>query len=171
MEPWSYIRPNLTWPGCLKLCLAWIILSYFEQTVYDCEVCQGNCKEPPTVPLHPWPWPTLRTSWESANRLCRGFLRVHVLSSDRQHSKWLEVVPMKSTTTKITLQVLRFLFAHYGLPKQLVSDNGPQFTAREFGECVRANGFNQECPIPFGTNGEAERFIQTFNEFSPSGKE
>lgn len=45
------------------------------------------------------------------------------------HSKWLEVIPMKSTTTEKTLEVLHNLFAAYGLPEQLVSDNGPQFTS------------------------------------------
>lgn len=49
------------------------------------------------------------------------------------HSKWLEVVPMSTTTTEKTLGVLRSMFARYGLPEQLVSDNGPQFTSTEFG--------------------------------------
>ena len=34
------------------------------------------------------------------------------------HLKWLEVIPMKSTTTEKTLEVLRNLFAVYGLPEQ-----------------------------------------------------
>jgi len=41
------------------------------------------------------------------------------------HSKWLEVFPMKSITTIKTLEILGSLFATYGLPYQLVSDNGP----------------------------------------------
>ena len=57
------------------------------------------------------------------------------------HSKWLEVIPMKSTTTEKTLEVLHNLFTAYGLPEllQLVSDNGPQFTSSEFESCMRAN--------------------------------
>ena len=43
------------------------------------------------------------------------------------HSKWLEVVPMSSTTTEKTLGVLQLLFAKYGLPKELVTDNGPVY--------------------------------------------
>ena len=52
------------------------------------------------------------------------------------HSKWLAGVPMETTTTERTLDVLRLLFARYGLPNQLVSDNGLQFTSREFEECM-----------------------------------
>jgi len=48
------------------------------------------------------------------------------------HSKWLEVVPMSTTTTEKTMEVLLSMFARYGIPQQLVTDNGPQFTATEF---------------------------------------
>ena len=88
------------------------------------------------------------------------------------HSKWLEVVPMKSTTTAKTLEVLRSVFARYGLPKQLVSDNGPQFTAREFEECMRQNGIKHLKSAPYhpASNGEAERFVQTFKRSLRAGR-
>ena len=53
------------------------------------------------------------------------------------YSKWLEVVPMTTTTTEKTLEVLWSMFARYGLPNQIVSDNGPQFTSTEFEEFMR----------------------------------
>ena len=56
------------------------------------------------------------------------------------HSKLLEVIPMKTTTTEKTLEVLQALYASYGLLNQLVSDNGPQFVAVEFAEFVKRNG-------------------------------
>ena len=40
--------------------------------------------------------------------------------------KWPEVVVMNSTTSHSTTEALRTLFGCYGLPKQLVSDNGSQ---------------------------------------------
>ena len=71
---------------------------------------------------------------------------------------------MKSTTMEKTLEVLRELFARHGLPKQLISDNGPQFTAKEFEECMCVNGMKHSRSAPYhpATNGEAERFVQTF---------
>ena len=88
------------------------------------------------------------------------------------HSKWIEVVPMKSTTTVKTLEVLRSLFARYGLPKQLVSDNGPQFTSQEFEECMRVNGIRHIKSAPYhpASNGEAERFVQTFKRSLQAGR-
>ena len=56
------------------------------------------------------------------------------------HSKWPEVISMSSSTTQATIERLRRLFAVYGLPQQLVSDNGPQFTSAEFAVCLRKNG-------------------------------
>ena len=66
-----------------------------------------------------------------------GYMYLVVVDS---HSKWLEVMPTKSTTAEKTLEILRSLFAWYGLPRQLVSDNGPQFTAQEFEQFMRAHG-------------------------------
>ena len=56
------------------------------------------------------------------------------------HSKWLEVDPMESTTAEKTIEVLSAPFARFGLPKCLVSDNGPQFTSNEFSDLLAANG-------------------------------
>ena len=61
---------------------------------------------PATAPLHPWEWPS--SPWE----------RVHIDSAgpflDRMffvlvdaHSKWPEIVEMKTTTSTKTIEVLR----------------------------------------------------------------
>ena len=45
------------------------------------------------------------------------------------HTKWLEVIPMATTSAEKMIEVLRTLLATYGLPQKLVSDNKHQFTA------------------------------------------
>ena len=88
------------------------------------------------------------------------------------HSNWLEVVPMTSTTSEKTIEELRTIFAQFGLPEQLVMDNGPQFTFREFETFVKANGVKHICSTPYhpATNGEAERFVQTFKRALKASK-
>ena len=39
---------------------------------------------------------------------------------------------MSSTTSLKTIEALRSLFARYGIPDELVSDNGPHLAAEEF---------------------------------------
>ena len=58
------------------------------------------------------------------------------------HSKWLEIFPINAATTEKTLQLLRNIFASYGLPDQIVTDNGSQFTSSEFQRFTKANGIN-----------------------------
>ena len=53
----------------------------------------------------------------------------------------------------------------------MVSDNGPQFTAREFAECMEANDIRHVTSAPYhpATNGLAERFVQTFKRSLRAG--
>ncbi len=55
------------------------------------------------------------------------------------------------------------MFSAYGLPEQLVSDNGPQFIAEEFAEFMRNNGVKHSRSAPYhpSSNGLAERFVQS----------
>ena len=78
------------------------------------------------------------------------------------HSKWPEVEMMTSTTSNNTIEVLRSQFACYGLPEQLVSDNGPQFTSDEFENFLKGNRVKHILTAPYypASNGLAERFVR-----------
>ena len=53
------------------------------------------------------------------------------------HSRWPEVIgPMKTTTAEATANAMHNIFAKYGLPKQIVSDNGPPFQFAEYKELL-----------------------------------
>ena len=134
-----------------------------EALARSCESCQVNSKMPEKVILHPWVWPE------------RPFQRVHIdfagpfkqsmyLILVDAYSKWLEVVPMKSTTTANTIAVLRDIFARFGFPELLVSDNGPQFVSKEFSDWLAESGIMHIRSAPYHpqSNGAAERCVQTF---------
>ena len=78
-------------------------------------------------------------------------------------SKWPEVVMMKSTTAERTIDVMREIFSRQGIPRELVSDNGPQFASREFAAFMKSNGIKHTLSAPFHpqSNGEAENFVKT----------
>ena len=80
------------------------------------------------------------------------------------HSKWPEVIgPMKTTTADSTINAMRNIFARYGLPTQVVSDNGPPFQSAEYEEFLRQNGIQRILVSPYhpSSNGLAEPFAQT----------
>lgn len=65
-------------------------------------------------------------------------------------------------TAKKTIDLLRHLFAAYGLPRELASDNGPPFTSSQFETFLRNNGVKHTLSPPYhpATNGAAERAVQ-----------
>ena len=71
---------------------------------------------------------------------------------------------MTSTTVVKTVDILRSVFSRYGIPDQIVTDNGPQFTAEKFKQFCVGNGINHTLTAPYraSTSGEVERFVQTF---------
>ena len=70
---------------------------------------------------------------------------------------------MSSTTSLKASEVLRSLFSRYGIPEELVSDNGPQLAAEEFTKFMRQNGikFTRVPPYHPASNGASERSVQT----------
>lgn len=88
----------------------------------------------------------------------------HILLVVDSYSKWLEVFPMRSTTSESTISVLRSPFARFGLPQQLVSYNGPQFRSKEFEDFLRANDIKHTLCHPYhpSSNGLAETFKRLF---------
>ena len=80
------------------------------------------------------------------------------------HSKWMEVQPVCSATSSNTISDLRTIFATFGLPEILVSDNGSVFTSEEFRVFIKRNGIRHLTPAPYhpATNGLAEQAVQIF---------
>ena len=88
-------------------------------------------------------------------------------------SKWPEAIPMSVTTAETTIREMRKIFAVHGLPSQIFSDNGPQFSVHHFKDFLKQNGIKHNiCLAPYhpATSREAERFIQTFKNAMKSAK-
>ncbi|KAK6022923.1 integrase core domain protein [Ostertagia ostertagi] len=81
-------------------------------------------------------------------------------------SKWPEVIRMGLTTAEKTIEKLRMIFATHGLPEQVVSDNGPPFSSTMFKEFCKGRNIELILTSPYhpNSNGEAERFVQTFKK-------
>ncbi|XP_034094911.1 uncharacterized protein K02A2.6-like [Gymnodraco acuticeps] len=134
-----------------------------EKEVQSCEECQKHHKSPPSAPLHPWEWP--ESPWMIIHVDYAGpFLGEMFLLIVDAHSKWMDIYPVKSATSQVTIEKLRQSFSVFGLPKMLVSDNGTCFTSAEFETFMKQNGIRHVRSAPFhpSSNGLAERAVQTF---------
>ena len=96
----------------------------------------------------------------------------HFLVAVDAYSKWPEVIELHHITTEVTINELRRLFSLYGIPRQLASDNGTQFTSTNFQTFVKANAIKHIRGAPYhpATNGQAERFIQTLKKVIKAGE-
>jgi len=78
------------------------------------------------------------------------------------HSKWIEAVCTPTATSRAVIEELRILFARFGLPETVVSDNGTCFVSSEFESFLQSNGIKHltSAPYHFSSNGLAERAVQ-----------
>lgn len=79
-------------------------------------------------------------------------------------SKWPEVFRRKTITSKFSVSTLREVFARFGLPDVIVSDNGTQFTSCVFQDFVNQNGIRHIATAVAhpASNGAAERSVGSF---------
>ena len=159
-------------PGIIRM--KFVARSYFwwphldkaiEELVKSCRSCQEVKHALAAAPLHSWVWPT--KPWQHVHVDFAGpFQGTMFLLAVDAHSKWSKVFIMRSTTADKMIEVLRQLFAAYGIPEQVVTDNGPQFIADEFASFLKGNGVKHICTIPYhpALNGLVERFVQSFKQ-------
>ncbi|CAG9106017.1 unnamed protein product [Plutella xylostella] len=149
----SIARSYVWWPG---------VDEAVEALCRSCGVCAAVSDAPPAHAPRAWPWPD------------RPWTRVHVdflgplagsmyLVLVDACSKWIEIVKMGSTSAKNVISKLREIFSRFGLPKQLVSDNGPPFSSTEFIKFLTDNGIESTFSAPYhpASNGAAENAVRT----------
>ncbi|PIC43759.1 hypothetical protein B9Z55_004376 [Caenorhabditis nigoni] len=133
-----------------------------EKVVRSCDLCASVAKNPIKNTLCSWPIPT--APWQRVHCDYAGPVdgRYYLVIVDA-FSKWPEVIPTTSITSTATINILRRIFAQFGEPKTLVSDNGTQFTSSQFQSFCKDRGISHLRSPPFHpqSNGQAERFVDT----------
>ncbi|GFT57428.1 uncharacterized protein K02A2.6 [Trichonephila clavipes] len=149
--------------GCIISYCYWQgIDSSIANFVRNCSACIATRNEPARINRHPWEWPN--GPWQKIHVDYAGpFMRKMFFVVSDAYSKGIEVIPMKNITASFTIHHLRILFAHYGIPLTLVSDNGASFTRYEF-RLLKLNNIKHITSVPYhpATNGQAERIVQLF---------
>lgn len=149
-------RGYFWWPG---------LDSDVETITKSCHGCASTQPDPLKAPLHPWQWPD--RPWQRIHIDYAGpFMSSMFLVVVDAHTKWTEIIPTSTATSTSTINILSDLFARFGLPEHIVSDNGAQFSSHEFKFFVKSNGIKHTPSSPYhpATNGLAERMVQTFKQ-------
>ncbi|XP_049514115.1 uncharacterized protein LOC119436504 isoform X1 [Dermacentor silvarum] len=149
-------RSLFWWPG---------IDREIELTAAQCKNCIDNLPMPPAAP--PLNWPQTQERWSRVHVDFAGPIQGKmVLVVVDSHTKWIEAVPLNQATSATTIDCLRDIFSHFGVPRTLVSDNGTQFTSQEFATFANKNNITHLRTAPYHpqSNGAAERAVRTIKD-------
>lgn len=110
---------------------------------------------------HHWEYPT--HAFERVHIDFAGkFLGTYFFLLIDAFSKWPEIYTLDKIDTDSTIEILEDIFARFGYPRVLVSDNGGQFTNSKFATFLKQRHIIHKRSAPYhpATNGQAERLVQ-----------
>ena len=144
-------RSAVFWPG---------MTNDITELVSKCSVCITYRNSNPKEPLQPYPtpdypWQTVATdlfTWDDKD---------FIVVTD-YYSRYFEVTQLRGTTSAHVIHKLKGIFSRFGIPENVVSDNGPQYSSQEFAHFAQSYDFNHITSSPRypKSNGLAEKFVQ-----------
>ena len=130
---------------------------------YECQVATKESREEPikvtNIPSRPWD----TVSIDHSGPYPDGHYNLVLID---KRTRYPVIEPVPSTNFQSNKERLKHIFATYGTPRRVESDNGPPFNSKEFNEFAMQEGFQHHrvTPLHPRANGEAERFMQTLNK-------
>ena len=156
-------HPGITKMKALARMYVWWpkIDAAIEKSVRLCSACQEVQSSPPVAPLNPWKWPS--RPWARLHLDFAGpFQGKNILVLIDAHSKWIEAICTATTSSICVIEELRTIFARFGIPEMIVTDNGSGFVSQECETFLKKNGIKHVTSAPYhpASNGLAERAVQ-----------
>ena len=151
--------------GCMrraKETLYWPKMSSdIENYVRNCETCNVYQNEQQKEPLMPHDAPN--RPWEKLGVDLFEYRNKNFLVTVDYYSNYFEVDRLYSTTAKDVILKLKSQFARHGIPDIIMSDNGPQFSAKDFRDFAKTYEFTHVTSSPGypQSNGKAENAVKT----------
>ena len=155
-------RDTLYWPR---------MATELREYISKCDVClahrTGQAKE--TLVQHE----VVARPWSKvAADLCELDNRTLLVITD-YYSNFIEVARLNTATSRNVIREMKAVFARYGIPDVLVTDNGPQFASAEFAVFAKTWMFKHSTSSPYHpqSNGKAENAVKTVKRLFTKCKE
>ena len=130
-------RQSIWWPGLSK---------ELEELILNCRECLKAQQQRPQ-PLTPTPLPAL--PWQKvASDLFEWNQSVYLLIVD-YYSRYIAIARVNRPTMAEVVTHLKSIFARHGIPETLITDNGPQYSSREFAEFAEEYEFRLVTTSPY----------------------
>ena len=145
-------RDTLYWPR---------MATELKEYVSKCDVCLTHRSASGKEPLHPHemvarPWSKVAADF------CELEGRTLLVITD-YYSNFIEFARINTVTSRSVIKEMKEVFARYGIPDVLVTDNGTQFASAEFAVFAETWSFEHHTSSPRypQSNGKAENAVQT----------
>lgn len=152
----ALLRDKVWFPGIDQLT---------EKTIKSCFACQVSTPTTQREPLKMSPLPD--SAWQEVSvdfkdLSTKGYLLV--VTDD--YSRYPVVDIVSSTSANAVIPRLDKIFAEFGIPEVVKSDNGPPFNGRDFKNFAETLGFRHRKVTPLWprANGGVERFMRTIKK-------
>ena len=148
------VRSSVWWPG---------VNAQIRQKVLQCLECvkHKRVKREPfmSTSLPDYPWQMVAADLFELNG-------AKYLTVVDYFSRFPEVVRLSSTTSTVVIATLKSMFARFGIPEVVRSDNGPQFSSLDFAQFANWYRFLHVTSSPRypQSNGLVERTVQTIKQ-------
>ena len=142
-----------------------------ERIVQTCSTCQKyrNAQGKETLICHEIP----EKPFEKVGADLFHFAKNNYLLVVDYTTKFFECTMLTETTSNAVVTAMKSIFSRHGIPKVLMTDNGPQFTARDF-KCFSSKWEFKHItssPLYPQSNGMIERTVQTVKNLLKKSKE
>lgn len=145
-----------------KDCIFWPGISNdIKELSTSCATCIQYAKQQQKQPLQQHSLPSY--PWQKLASDLFDFKGSQYLVLADYYSKFPIVRKLSSTTSAAIINQLKSIFAEYGIPETIVTDNGPQYSSKEFKAFCSTWSINHttSSPVYPRSNGFSERMVQT----------
>ena len=156
----SFARDYVFWPS---------MTAQIKDRVSSCSICNAFRNRQQRESLHPHDIPGL--PWQVVGTDLFDYAGQTYLLVTDFYSKYFEIELLRQNTARCVINNLKKIFARFGVPDEVVSDNGSQYsntrnlfsTTHEFKQFAEEWGFRHTTSSPEypQSNGAAERAVQT----------